>query len=384
MIFSDKRKKRDSLFFLLILVISLIIFFLPSPIKVNNNKNTLRGRATVLSVDNSEVAQFGIVKTGEQSLIVKMLNTDFKGQEISAVNTLMGKLEFDKIFTENDTVLVTLNLSSDNKEILFGNVVDHYRINLEVILFVLFLSLLVIYSGWTGLRAIISFIFTGLMIWKVLIPGFLLGISPILLSNSVVALFTAVIIFLIAGFNRTGVNAFVSALSGIIVTTVLALIFGSLFKVHGAVKPFTEMLLYAGYPHLDITSIFLSGIFIASSGAVMDISMDISASMKEVLEKKPNISHRELFLSGVKVGRAVIGTMTTTLLLAYSGGYTGLLMVFMAQGTPALNILNLNYVSAEILHTLVGSFGLVTVAPLTAFLGSFILLYDRKKKNIDV
>ena len=111
----------------------------------------------------------------------------------------------------------------------------------------------------------------------------------------------------------------------------------------------------------------------------MDIAMDISASMKEVLDKKPDISRRELFFSGIKVGRAVIGTMTTTLLLAYSGGYTGLLMVFMAQGTPALNILNLNYVSAEILHTLVGSFGLVTVAPLTAFVGSFILLYDRKK-----
>jgi len=379
MIFSNTKKRRDILFFLLVLVCSVVIFIIPGHKMGSQATNTLRVKAKVLSVDNSEVNQFGIVKTGDQTVVAEILNSRFKGKHINAVNILMGKMEFDKIFTEGDTVLATLNIDENTDEVLFGNIVDHYRINLELVLFLLFVSLLVLYSGWTGVRAIVSFIFTGLMIWKVLIPGFLAGLSPIILSNSVVAIFTGVIIFLIAGFNRTGVNAFASAISGVIVTTVLALLFGALFKIHGATKPFTEMLLYAGYAHLNITDIFLSGIFLASSGAVMDIAMDVSASMTEVLNKKTDITRKELFLSGIKVGRAVIGTMTTTLLLAYSGGYTGLLMVFVAQGTPGINILNLNYVAAEILHTLVGSFGLVLVAPLTAFLGSFILLYDRKE-----
>ena len=68
-----------------------------------------------------------------------------------------------------------------------------------------------------------------------------------------------------------------------------------------------------------------------------------------------------------------MGTMTTTLLLAYSGGYVALLMVFMAQGTPLYNILNYKYVASEIIHTVVGSFGLVTVAPLTALTSGFLL-----------
>jgi uncharacterized membrane protein len=67
--------------------------------------------------------------------------------------------------------------------------------------------------------------------------------------------------------------------------------------------------------------------------------------------------------------------MTTTLLLAYSGSYSGVLMVMMAQGVPMANILNLSYISAEILHTLVGSFGLVLTAPLTAVIGG--LVYSR-------
>ena len=68
-----------------------------------------------------------------------------------------------------------------------------------------------------------------------------------------------------------------------------------------------------------------------------------------------------------------MGTMTTTLLLAYSGGYVALLMVFMAQGTPVWNILNYKYVASEIVHTIVGSFGLVTVAPFTALTSGFLL-----------
>lgn len=71
-------------------------------------------------------------------------------------------------------------------------------------------------------------------------------------------------------------------------------------------------------------------------------------------------------IHGAVIGSANMGTMTTTLLLAYSGGYISLLMVFMAQGTPVANILNYKYVSAEIVETIVGSFGLLTVAPLTA------------------
>lgn len=47
---------------------------------------------------------------------------------------------------------------------------------------------------------------------------------------------------------------------------------------------------------------------------------------------------------------------------------------------PVYNILNYKYVSAEILDTIVGSFGLVTVAPFTALV-SGILLTKKKHKS---
>ena len=129
---------------------------------------------------------------------------------------------------------------------------------------------------------------------------------------------------------------------------------------------YSESLLYSGYQHLDLTKIYMASIFLGASGAVMDLSVDITSAIHEVVEKRPDLSWREAVRSGLNVGRAAMGTMTTTLLFAYSGGYIALLMVFMAQGTPLDNLLNYKYVAAEIIHTVIGSFGLVTVAPFTA------------------
>ena len=135
-----------------------------------------------------------------------------------------------------------------------------------------------------------------------------------------------------------------------------------------------RLYLYAGFSHLNLSRVFMAGVFIASSGAVMDLAMDVAVSMREVVAENPEISRRELILCGIRVGRSVVGTMTTTLLLAYSGGYITLLMAFMAQGIPLDATFNFIYVAAEVLKTLVGSFGLVAVAPFTAIVGGALLV----------
>lgn len=111
----------------------------------------------------------------------------------------------------------------------------------------------------------------------------------------------------------------------------------------------------------------------------MDLSVDITSAIYEVVEKRPDISSVQAIKSGMNVGKDAMGTMTTTLLLAYSGGYISLLMVFMAQGTPIDHILNYKYVASEILDTVVGSFGLITVAPFTAITAGVLLA---KNKNM--
>lgn len=273
---------------------------------------------------------------------------------------------------------MTLDYTGD--EIRVATLVDHYRINYEILLVGVFMIFLVGFSGIVGIKAILSFIFTILAMWKLLIPLFLMGYNPILIGMVTTIILVCLIIGLVYGIDRRSLAGIIGALAGSIVTCFMALFFVSRFKIHGAVMSYSEMLLYSGYENLNLTEIFIASIFIASSGAVMDVAVDITSAVAEVVEKKPDITRSEAIKSGINVGRSIMGTMMTTLLLAYSGGYIGLLMVFMAQGTPIINILNLKYVSSEILHTLVGSFGLITVAPFTA-IASGILLAERNTEN---
>jgi len=347
------------------------LVFVPTGFEDALPKNARQVKTTVVETDDSHILQHGIVRSGAQMLRVRIEQGEFEGQEIEAVNRLIGKMEMDKMFAIGDEAFVTLNLKDG--EIHFANVIDHYRLDVELILFAIFFLAIVLVAGFTGLRAMLTFVFTALFLWKILFPAFLEGYEPVPIAVGSMVLLSLVIIFAIAGFTRKGLVAFAGAAAGVALTAGLSLLFGELFRIHGAVRPFSEALLYTGFPAMNLTGIFLAGIFIASAGAVMDVSMDISASMDELVRKRPGLSRREIMRSGLSVGRAVIGTMTTTLLLAYSGSYTGMFMLLMAQGTPIPNLLNLQYVSAEILHTLVGSFGLVTVAPLTALFGGLLL-----------
>ena len=345
---------------------------MPSGFEGRVAKAAERVKAVVTAVDNAEVQQHGMVKTGDQIVTLRLEQGRFKGRTVEGNNPLLGMMDRDKLFAPGDRALVVLSLDPSG-QIAFVNPQAHYRLDLELMLLALFAAALILFGGWTGLKALLSFVFSAMMIWKVLVPGMLNGYSPVWLAVAVVGVLTAVIIFLVAGLTRRGAVAFIGAMLGILTSCLMAVYFTDAFHLHGAVLPFAETLLYSGFGHLKLTQIFVAAVFVAASGAVMDLAMDVAASMSEVVARRPDLACLDVMRSGLTVGRAVVGTMTTTLLLAYSGGYVTLLMAFMAQGVPLANMFNLVYVAAEILKTLVGSFGLVLVAPFTALVGGLIL-----------
>lgn len=340
-----------------------------------------RCTALVTETDDSSIIDTGLVRSGEQRCTLELLDGAFAGQTVTGINMLNGSLEQDKLFTPGDKALVVVSHNGDT--ITNVTMSDHYRLGWEAVLAALFALFLILFAGRTGVRAIVSFVLTVLTLWKVMVPLYLKGYNPIWVGLILTLFLTVLIIALVYGFDRRCAAAVSGSCLGILVTCVLGILFTDLFQIHGAVMSYSESLLYAGYQHLNLTQIFMASIFIGASGAVMDLSVDICSAVHEVVEKRPDISRWEAARSGMNVGRAAMGTMTTTLLLAYSGGYVALLMVFMAQGTPIDNILNYKYVASEIIHTVVGSFGLVTVAPFTALTSGFLLAKGKQTVPLD-
>ena len=368
------------------LAATIVALLLPNRFTENSRAmyaNSERVRARITEVDNSTVKMIGPVKQGEQQLEMTVLSGKFKGRTFRSTNNLVGKIELDKLYSAGDSVLAVLDLtgpkSDQGSDVLYATVFDHYRTGKTVALALLFFGLLILVTGSVGVKTVISFVFTGAMIVKVLLPAMMDGADPVIASFAVTTALTAAITLLVGGVNRRGFAAFAGAALGVLATAVLAQLCTVAFRLHGATRAFSESLLYSGYAHLDIQNLFIGGIFLASSGAVIDLAMDIAAGMSEVQEQQPQITRRGLIASGLSMSRFMTGTMTTTLLLAYSAEYTAMLMTFIAQSVPLENILNMVFVSAEVVHTLVGCFGLVLVAPFTAVAGGCILHRGNQK-----
>ncbi|MDR2194599.1 MAG: YibE/F family protein [Treponema sp.] len=368
-----QENKRDGVFALVSVISVIICLALPTGFEGSAAAGGVKpARGRIIDVNNERVKITGPVKQGEQQLEVEIRSGPFKGQVFSGSNNLMGKMELDKLFATGDEALVTVSVSEDGA-LRHVHVIDHYRTNKTVFLCAIFFVFIILIMGWMGVKIVITFVFTAVVLIRILFPAMLRGWDPIAASVIITTILTAVIIFLVGGLTKRGVTAFAGSMGGVLLTSSLAFFFTYWFKIHGAVRPFAETLIYSGYTHLNIAHLFISGIFLASSGAIMDLSMDIASAMDEIKKQHPAITRFNLIKSGVSVSRHVAGTMATTLLLAYSAEYTAMIMTFIAQGVPLENVINMVWVSSEIVHTLVGCFGLTLVAPLTVFAGGIIL-----------
>lgn len=330
----------------------------------------------VLTVDNTDAIVQGISKVGCQHLTVEVLTGEHKGKVLNINNLLSGSMEYDEFYQPKDKVLM-YTLENDGK--LDGKVLSLLRIEKLAVLGFIFVSLLLVYARKVGLKSLLSFIGSVLIIWKFLIPELRKGENVFIITILTLVLLSTLIIFLVAGFTKKGTSAFLGTMSGLFVTAALTFLFGDTFRIDGMNQPLAQSVLFSSFMSIKILDIFYAAIMIGASGAAMDIAMDMTATIQELKFHNPDISRKDLIKSGFNVGRAVIGTMTTTLLLAYSGGFLTLLILFLDRNTTIMQILNMKMVTSEIIKIIIGSIGLVVVAPITTYIASFI--YTMKDKN---
>ena len=368
---SHFRRKGEIVFAAVLVAFSLFLIFIPTGFQRAIYVNAEGARAKVLATDDSTVIQTGLFRQGDQRCTVEVLSGSHKGLVMDGVNMLSGSLANDKIFRPGEIAWVLVERDMDDNPI-FINMIDHCRLGKELAAALLFSALIIAFARFSGVRTMISFAFAFLCIWKLLVPCALSGINPLLISIATLMLITIVTLLLVGGVCRTSLAAIIGALLASLLTAVVGYVMTHWFMIHGLLLEQSESLLYSGFMDLDLTSLFIGVVALSAGGAIMDLSIDVSVAMYEVREHAPGISMRELMKSGMAVGRAGVGTQTTTLLLAYMGSWLSVMMVYMAQGTPVLNILTSKMIASEIVQTLTGCTGLVLVTPLTALAGGFL------------
>ena len=338
-----RKYRKDIAFIIAFILASAVLLLIPTGFERAIYVNAVGAKAEVLSTDDRGIIQTGLFRTGDQRCHVRVLSGEHKGLEMDGINLLSGSLKEDKVFVPGDTAWVLIERDTDGNPI-FINLIDYYRIGTEWILVIAFALILVAFAGIRGIRIILSFVFAFFAIWKMLIPAVLKGASPFLMCTLTLILLTLVTLPMVSGVNRRSLAAICGALLSMLITLLLSLFMTRILRIHGSVLESSEALLYSGFMTLDLTSLFAGVVCLSAGGAIMDLSIDVSAAM-----------------------------------WAYMGSYLTLMMVYMAQATPIPNIFTSKSIAAEILQTLVGAMGIVMVTPLTALMG---MLFFRGGKSL--
>ena len=158
---------------LVLAVCTGLLMLIPPPARAAAQSG-FRARAKVLEVDNSLIEKHNLVLFGTQRLKVRILHGPLKGRVFSACNELRAQMELDKLFRPGDTAIVVIDKSeAEEGDELTAQ--DYSRMGWTMVLFALFCLLLCIFGGWTGFNALLSFLFSCLVIWKAVIPLALRG-----------------------------------------------------------------------------------------------------------------------------------------------------------------------------------------------------------------
>lgn len=314
----------------------------------------------------------------KQVIQVKLLSGEFKGETIELDNMLTGNPYYDIKLRKNTKVILH---AEDNGNGVEFSIEDVKRSGNLIWLSLIFCGLLIYVGRKKGLYSLISIGLSVLLITNILSPLVLMGINPILATILICIASTAVTMYLVGGFNAKSTSALIGAVLSLAFAGVLSFITMHTAHLTGFNNENT-MFLYSAHPELDFIHIAVSTMILATLGALMDVAMSIASTINEIYQVDNTKTIKELFTSGMNVGRDIIGTMANTLILVYLGG--SLPLVMLAGNIDLQKFINLNQVVTEIASALIGSIAIVICVPFTAIAASeMISHFSRKNEDLN-
>ncbi len=309
------------------------------------------------------------VQIGLQKCKVKILDGPFEGQEHEISHNVSRMYNI----IAQEGMEVVLAIYEQDGQIEDINISSYKRSNVLIILTALFVLVTLIVGKFKGLKSLVSLMFTGTSIVYLMLPMIFKGVSPIIAAVIVVALSTAVTLTLISGFNKKTLVSVIGTLLGVILSAIIAFVFGKYANLSGITMEDAESMFYlAEYSDLKIQGIMFASIIIAALGAVMDVAVSLTSAIFELYEVNNKLSITDLIKSGMNIGTDMIGTMCNTLILAFAGGSLNTLILLFSASMNKVQLFNLDILGTEVIQALSGSIGIILTVPITVFVASYI------------
>ena len=300
-----------------------------------------------------------------------------KGSVVTAVQRVdkMYAIELRPV-EEGQTIIVYNNPDPDvDAEFMFA---EFHRSTILWVLAAIFCIILVLFGRSKGLNTLISLVFTIGSIFWVYIPAILANGNIYFWSIITCAYIIFMTLFIVIGYTKKSLASIIGCFVGVTISGSLVLFADKFLHMTGLVNEDSMYLLMLNIDEpVDIKAIIFGAIIIGAVGAIMDVSMSISASLAELKEQAPNLNSKQLISSGFVIGRDILGTMANTLILAYIGSSLSVTLLLFAYNSSTLLLFNTEMIVVELLQAIAGSFGILLTIPLTSIICGF--LYTKEK-----
>jgi uncharacterized membrane protein len=343
----------------------------------NTEEDLKYERAIIKEVRLSEeqIPSGGVQK---QQYDVEFLSGQFKGK----IKTISSEVKSNPYQLEprpGDRVVILLQPNTEGDEpFLYLEGFD--RLGAMIWLVVLFVFTLVLLAGWQGFKVAFSIIISVALIGWILIPSFLKGMNPIPIALFLAVVLTSLSSVLAMGWNKKAWVTIIGTLGGVLVAYAISVAFGNWAHL-GGLSTEEDRMFFDKNPMLNPSGLLFAGIIIAAMGVVEDVAVSIASGVLEIHRTSPRTVFKELFRSGMVIGRDHMSALANTLIFAYVGASLSTLLLYTQYGGSWLKFLNFDSVSDEIVRSLSGTIGLVFTVPITALLAALVCI---KLPDVDV
>ena len=372
-------RDRPVFWVLLLALVGVVVFLLwqiMQPVALPDVNMSAFGSETV------RARVIGIIEEGEidlggtiqryQLARVELLEGEYRGI-VMEMDYGRRQVLSNAIYLEaGDQVLVTVGSRPDG--FLTVYFVDFERANSLLWLAGIFVAVILIMSGWKGLRSVLSMAFSLLVIIGYIIPHILAGEDPLRVSIIGSVILLGVTLYLTYGWNLKTHAAVVSMIFVLLITGTLAALFVFFTRLTGSGDENALFLLQMLNTQINLRGLLLGGMIIGALGVLDDLVTTQASAVFELHHANPGLGFRELFRSAMRIGQDHVAATVNTLVLAYAGAALPMLLMFsLGRGNYGF-LVNFEFVAEEIVRTLVGSLGLVTAVPLTTAIAILFVL----------
>ena len=239
------------------------------------------------------------------------------------------------------------------------------------LLSLILLILLLLIGGKRGLKTFVTiYINLFLIILLIIIYGW--GFDPIIPTFVISLIISAVILFLLNKVNIKTVCSFISVLLILLIFFGITVLINNRIYIQGYTEENIEAISYVTFDTgLNMMNLGISVVIIGLIGNIIDTSIAISSALYEIHVNNPKLSRKELFLSGMNIGKDILGTTTNTLFFAYLGSCMTLFIFFQDFRYSFSTIINSKIFAIEFTRIFLSGTASFLIIPLTAIITAF-------------